>query len=126
MKIPGSNVYVYQHKDHVQASGVELASFGQVCEEEIAETVKPVIDCGEERGHDDDLQPFCHSNSELLEIYKIMSSDEEPPKRKARVLIYLNSVNLVEAGGDLRCNDDRRRFHTDYNHYIYSKDTWTK
>jgi len=71
MKIPGSNVYVYQHKDHVQASEVELASFGQVREEEIAETVKPVFNCGEEHGHDDDLLPFYHSNTEL---YKIMRS----------------------------------------------------
>jgi len=84
-----------------------------------------VFDCGEERGHDDDLLPFYHSNPELLEIYKIISSDEEPPQRKARVLIYLNCVNLVEAGGNLRCNNDRR-FHTDDNCYIYSEDTWTK
>jgi len=29
VRIPESNVYVYQHKDNVAASGVELESFGE-------------------------------------------------------------------------------------------------
>ena len=126
-RLPGSNVYIYQHKEYMQASSVELQSFGRACEEEISEACVPVFQCNNpDSGHDDDLLPFFHSNPELSEIYKIISnSNNEPQQRKVAVARYLDCVTFVETNREVRDVNDRR-FHADNNTYYYSKDTWTK
>ena len=76
----------------MQASRVELQSFGRVCEEKITEVCVPVFQCNnrEEFAHDDDLLRFFHSNPELSEIYKIISnSNNEPQQRIIAVARYV-------------------------------------
>ena len=128
VRIPESNVYVYQHKDNVAASGVELESFGRICEKGIGEKATAVFRCdSEECGHDDDLLPFFHSNPELLTIYPLISNNvEEPQPRKDKIQRYLNCISFVEDRSDLGCSSDQRRFHADNYSYVYAEDTWTK
>ena len=58
-KIPGSNVYVYRHKEYMAASKVELTNFERACAGEVIEVHKPVFLCKKnEESHDDDLLPF--------------------------------------------------------------------
>ena len=125
-RLPGSNVYIYQHKEYTRASSVELQSFGRACEEEMTEVCVPVFHCNDRESGHDDLLPFFHSNPELSEIFKIInSSDNEPEQRKVSIARYLNCVAFVETNGEFRDPNDRR-FHADNNRYCYSEDTWTR
>ena len=126
IRIPGSYVYVYQHKDHEQASGVEFANFGRACGKDVNEECQAVFHCnGDDESHDDDLLPFFYSNPVLTDIYEKIASSTNDVHRKAKVDNYLNNINYVESNREFRGDDDRR-FHLDHNKYYYSEDTWTK
>ena len=59
IRIPGSPLYVYQHKEHMQVSNIKFNWFGRACSKEVSETCKPVFSCmGDDESHDDDLLPF--------------------------------------------------------------------
>lgn len=96
VRIPGSNVYIYQHKEYMQASSVEFKNIERACAKEIIEVHKPVFLCKRnEESHDDDLLPFFHSNPELTDIYTIISNNSDDEQRKAVIKNFLNCVAYV-------------------------------
>ena len=102
---------------------MKLSDIGRASKE-IMETHVPVLSCGNEASHDDDLLPFFYSNHDLSQVYQILSinSDES---RKSKLTSYISSINYVETTKDYRTDDDKR-FFIDHNLYCYSEDTWTK
>lgn len=129
VRIPSSNIFIYQHKEYMQAHNVEIQNFVRACQDEITEESVPVFQCSvEESGHDDDLLPFFHSNPQLCEIYRFIGSrNEEPPQRKATIKRYLDCVTYMETNmGEFIDVNDNKRFHADNNKYHYTEDTWSK
>lgn len=106
LKIPRSNVYVYQHKEYVQACTVKLSDIGRASKE-IMETHIPVLSCGNEASHDDDLLPFFYSNRDLSQVYQILSINSDEP-RKSKLTSYISSINYVETTKDYHIDDDKR------------------
>ena len=125
IRIPGSHMYVYKHKEHKQANTIEFANFERACEKEVLEVHKVVFHCkGGDESHDD-LLPFFHSNPELTNIYKTITDSTNDAHRKAKIEKYLSNIEYVELNRECR-DDDDRRFHADHNMFCYNEDTWTK
>jgi len=96
IRIPGSPLYIYQHKEHIQASNVEFWSFGKACSKEVSEMHKPVFWFKRDDESHDDLLPFFYSNPELTDIYKVISKNSNDVKRKTKIEKYLSDVTYVE------------------------------
>ena len=123
LKIPGSNVYVYQHREYMQANHVKLSNIERACGE-IQEAHIPVLYCDASTpSHDDDLLPFFYSNRELNQVYQIFSDNSDEP-RKSVLTSCIENISHVEATGDYRTKDDER-YYRDHNLYCYAEDTWT-
>ena len=126
IRILDSRVYIYQHKDHEQANGIEFANFARACGKEVTEVCQVVFRCkGGDESHDDDLLPFFYSNPQLTDIYKMIARSTNDVHRKAKIDNYLSSIDYVESSREFRGDDDQR-FHVDHNKYYYNEDTWAK
>ena len=128
VQISNSYVYVYLHKEYMQANDVTFTNIQRACKKNIIETRKYVYHCQEgenSEGHDDDLLPFFYSNTELAEHYRMIISSTSDVQRRTKIQKYLDCVTYVESYGECR-DDDDERFCSDHNMYYYIEDTWTK
>lgn len=123
VRIPKLNVYVYQHREYMQAGHVKLSYIERACRKDIRETHIPVFYCNNEDVSHDDLLPFFFSNPDLTHVYPEPAKCSDQP-RKSMLNSCISCTDYVESSGDYQSSNDKR-FTKDHNLFCYTEDTWT-